>query len=273
MYVFPLFPGEYRHVVKNKLLLKTAVPSQNLPDAPHSRKKNKALIESRAKRLENRNAKLSTDKLDPSPKVDQSIVVKTEGANNKVIKAPKFTQVFIKQESIIPTTVVNPKPTKLGISARRVPDQSTVDNPLTRINVMDLLITRNKLNAWTGVQTFSLLRKIEKRVSLIHPNKIEGSDLSLLECIVLCFIRLKTKLSFICLTSIFNISTSSISKIFNTMLPLIRKALDDVDYFSSTINSEDNQPITLRMYGYNEALAILDSSEGDVQNSLHSNCK
>lgn len=242
--------------MRKQMLLKNAVPNQNLPAASHSRRKNTVQNESPAQRLLNRKAKQS--KGDAGVMVETSIDLKKqvnakENANNSNLVNSKRTT--------YPVISISKK------SAERSVKDSSVDNACINLNVMDLLKTRNKLNAWTGIQSFSLLRKIEERVSAMHPKIVEANELSLLEGILLCFIRLKTKLPFICWTSIFHLSTSAASKIFNFMLPLITIALDDVDYFSSTIESNDNQLIPLRMYGYNEAREILDCSEGDVKNS------
>lgn len=247
------------------MLLKTAVPSQNLPAASYSRRKNAAQNENRAQRLLNRSAKNTTTG-DGAVVKKPSVTKPTKPSVKKkvCVKSPIQNFAFVKTEPISPSaTSIEEKPD----DKRNIVKVSTVDNALPRVNVMEFLKTRSKLNAWTGLQTFFLLHKIEERVSVIHPKMIGGNELPLLECILLCFIRLKTKLPFICLTSIFHVSTSSASKIFHFMLPFIKKALDDVDYFSSTIESSDNQLIPLRMYGYNEARAIVDCTEGDVQNS------
>lgn len=245
-----LLSVEYRHVMRKLTLKKAAVPSQNLPVASYSRRKNTAQNENRAQRLLNRNANQTKD----STKVNGVIAGKTNDSNQQLNDDRKIAK----------SSFVNRQRTKSDKTSVKV---STVVSALPCVNVMDLLQTRNQLNAWTGIPTFFLLRKIEERVSLINPKAMEGIDLSLLECIVLCFIRLKTKLPFICLTSLFHISTSSVSKIFYAMLPIVKKALDDVDHFSSTIESNDNQLIALRMYGYNEVRAIVDCVDGDGQSA------
>lgn len=255
--------------MRNKMLLKSAVPSQNLPAASHSRRKNTAQNEKRAQRLLNRSTQHSTDNSSSNGVMS---------SNGVIVKKPKESkkQANANQKTQNSTIVKSERTTSLDISIQKSIDETKVKinatesetDALPPVNVMDLLKTRNKLNAWTGIPTFFLLRKIEERVSAIHIKRTDGNDLSPLDCIVLCFIRLKTKLPFICLSSIFNISTSMVSKIFNSMLPIIKEALDDVDYFSSTIENQDNQLILLRMYGYNEVRAIFDCSDGgDLQNS------
>lgn len=305
IYIILLFViGEHRHIMQKKILLKNAVPSQNLPAASYSRGKNAVQSEKRAQRLLNRNAKQSKDNVKNDGEKSNSGIQ----ANAKETAEPKaHPSISIRKTSVGKNknvrlnTVHNALPHKIAknlqstrtkLSAKEksqnsifVKKEPTAQNAVSKqqnsdgkrenvnintvhhtMNVMNLLKTRSKLNAWTGIQTFFLLHKIEERVSVIRPKVEGGNDLSVLESILLCFIRLKTKLPFICLTSLFHISTSSATKIFSAMTPFIKAALDDVNYFSSTIESNDNQPITLRMYGYNEARAIVDCTD-EVQTS------
>lgn len=120
---------------------------------------------------------------------------------------------------------------------------NTLDDTLPRMNVMDLLTTETKLNAWTGIPTFALLRAIEDSVCTGYPKEVEHPSLSVVERILLCFIKLKTNLTFACMTSIFGITNSSVSLHFNSMLPLVKEALEDVVYFPSSDETKANLPI------------------------------
>lgn len=73
-----------------------------------------------------------------------------------------------------------------------------------RFKVMDLLSSETWLNSWTGIPTYALLHCIEDCVSVGYPEEITNHELTLLERIILCFIKMKTNLSFACMTSIFD---------------------------------------------------------------------
>ncbi len=235
-------------------------------------------MKSRTQRLINRNSKQSTvgPKVDVQPgeipnvtKSDINNVTNNSKSTNAMPPKQNATNISIRK-TVKTIAKENPLKSKNVSSAIANTTSSSSSSSTPRVNVIDFLNlkSRTKLMAWTGIQTFSLLAKIEDRITSMHPKVlVAGSDLSLLECILLCFIKLKTKLSIICLTSIFHISSASVAQIFQIILPYIRRALDDVDHFSSTIESKDNQRITLRMYGYNEARAIVGCTEGDVPNS------
>lgn len=80
-----------------------------------------------------------------------------------------------------------------------------------------------------------------------------------MERILLCFIKLKTNLSFACM--IFCKVNSSISMNFFKMTPMIKEALERVVYFPSSEEMKANLPIAFRKYGYSQVRAILDCSE------------
>lgn len=239
------------------MLLRGAVPSQNLPASLYERKKNVAQMENRARRLANRNAMQATVTPPSTALVTQNLsIVKVESMKETAVK-----------KTAKPSKPQRKKPTN-----KRNVEQTVQPSEPSRglVNVMDFLKTRSKLYAWTGIQTFFLLRKIEEKISTTtmgHNALLETTELTLLECILLCCIRMKTKLSFVCLTSIFNVSSSVASKIFHIAVPHIRAALEDEIFFSSVFESEEKSPVTLRMFGYDEILALVESNDEFEENS------
>lgn len=144
------------------------MPSQNLPVASHSRRKNTVQMESRAQRLLKRSAKLSPD----SSKGDGVVVEKPK--DSQTLQVPKVTQCSpitrIKTEPNLDTSIAKKPDVRIAKTKNTAP---VVGNSslASRLNVMDFLTTRSKLNAWTGIQTFFLLNKIEDRIANSSDNR------------------------------------------------------------------------------------------------------
>lgn len=150
---------------------------------------------------------------------------------------------------------------------------NTLDDTLPRMNVMDLLTTESKLNSWTGIPKFALLNTIVDCVCTAFPEEMDRTGLSVLERVLLCFIKLKTNLTFACMTSIFCIANSNVSRNFNLMLPMIKEALEYAVYFPSSDEIKANLPKAFRKYGYLHVRAILDCSEVKIQMLKCINCR
>lgn len=239
------------------VLLKTAVPSQNLPVASHGRRTNLVQNQNRTQRLLQRRMQQS---LRPNTAVNQLTVEKSNKSDQNVqldVK-PKIEKLSFEGLERIHMNISTVKKEE----KRQI---ETTGDTKHRINVMDFLASRTQLNAWTGIPTFFLLRKIEERVRSTNPKEIEVNGLSTMERILLCFIKLKTKLPSTCLTSIFGVTNASVSRNINATLPLIKEALEDIDFFSSSCKTNDNQVVALRMYGYDAARAVLDCKEAEPQ--------
>lgn len=78
------------------------------------------------------------------------------------------------------------------------------------MNVMDLLRNNKRLNSWTGLPTFDLLNAIRDCVAVGYPEEMRKNDDALLLWIIMCFIKLKTNLSFACMAFIFDVADSTI---------------------------------------------------------------
>lgn len=150
---------------------------------------------------------------------------------------------------------------------------NTFSDFLNQFSVMELFKSESQLNAWTGIPTFRLLHAIEDCVIVGNPNIEHGYSLSVLERIVLCFIKLKTNLSFACMTSLFQIANSTIAMTFNTMIPLIRRVLEVAIYFPSIEETRANLPKSFRKYKYETTRAIIDCSEVKIQIPQCINCR
>lgn len=173
--------GQVKGDTPRPRLKKNAVPSQNLPLPTHGRKPNIVQNQKREQRLLQRELRKDM----PQLQVNASVVVKpNESAKKTKIEATvpekrKSTFALLKPTSQLKNSV------PLKVQQKNTQVNTTADNTIIRrLNVMDLLTTQNKLNAWTGIPTFILLRKIEKRVLAALPQKMDGNDLSVLECVV-----------------------------------------------------------------------------------------
>lgn len=106
------------------------------------------------------------------------------------------------------------------------------------------------LNVWTGIPTFEKLKIItdcvETSYTRLNYTLLKLPELSIQQQVTLCFIKLKSNLSFACISSLFKVSAGACSRAFTNVIPLIRVALQSVVYFPSVEEIHANLPSCLK---------------------------
>lgn len=112
------------------------------------------------------------------------------------------------------------------------------DSPTSRRCILEIITTDVLLNSWTGIPSFNLLTAIEKCVNTLSP-ELQDPNFTIKQKILLVLVKLKTNLSFVVMSSIFNVSAALISQNFELLLPTLSCALNSVVECS---NIEDIRP-------------------------------
>lgn len=153
---------------------------------------------------------------------------------------------------------------------------NTIEEFLPKFSVFDFITSDTKLNSWTGLPSFDLLDAIEDCLYTAFPDIITTSKLnssSVRERIVLCFIKLKTNMSFVCLADLFNVSNDTVSRAFAQMITLLSEALKPLIYFPTVEENKANMPIAFVKYGYQNVRTTIDCSEVKIQAMKCTNCR
>lgn len=153
---------------------------------------------------------------------------------------------------------------------------NTIEDFLPKFSVFDFITSDTKLNSWTGLPSFDLLNAIEDCLYTAFPDILTTSKLnrcSVRERIVLCFVKLKTNMSFVCLADLFNVSNDTVTRVFGQMITFLSQALKPLIYFPTVEENKANMPIAFRKYGYQNVRSIIDCSEVKVQAMKCTNCR
>lgn len=85
------------------------------------------------------------------------------------------------------------------------------------------------------------------------------------------FVKLKTNLTFVCISSIFRVSESSVTRYFTATLPIIAAALQKAVYFPTSKEIRQNLPKCFKP-NFCDVRAILDCTEVPIQKPKCTNC-
>lgn len=106
----------------------------------------------------------------------------------------------------------------------------------------------------------------------ITPPNSSANRMSLEEKVALCFVKLKTNLSFECTSYVFSITASVCSRVFKSTIPLIREAFDCLVHFPSVDEIRSNIPKCFQNE-FATVRGILDCTEVQTQIPKCANCK
>lgn len=148
-----------------------------------------------------------------------------------------------------------------------------MDDFIPKCTVLDVINSEKLLNSWTGIPTFMLLDAIQSCVNRVRIETLteENGVISMKEKIMLAFVKLKTNLTFICMSSIFHVSETTISRSFKTILPLIRAAIKTAVYFPSAEEIRCNMPKAFKPE-FISVRAVMDCTEIQIQKPKCVNC-
>lgn len=153
-----------------------------------------------------------------------------------------------------------------------------VDKTPTGESIFSKIIKNDRaLNAWTGIPTLAKLNSIISCVEIIYnrlhyslPQSASMRQLSIEQKVTLCFVKLKTNLSFECISSFFEVSPNSCCRAFTSVIPLIREALQCVVYFPSVKEIRSNLPSCLRT---DTIRGVLECIEVNIRIRKCTNCR
>lgn len=136
-------------------------------------------------------------------------------------------------------------------------DATTSTDPLENtFRLTDLLSNRDKLNSFTGLPNEALLTHLENELRKIG---IVDSTLSVRDKIVLTLARIKTNLTFQCLSVLFSVSPPTASQCFKKIAPCLSVILGDAIYWPSKDEVLKNLPKCFQKYS--NVSAVLDCTE------------
>ncbi|XP_062543019.1 uncharacterized protein LOC134210774 isoform X2 [Armigeres subalbatus] len=190
----------------DRLILKrSAVPDTNLPEAPVSSTKKK-LKEGRAMRAANRSEnKLVLEKANMIPDVD------TDGGNNEQ-----------------PMEIYHPPLIDCAVQVNTI----ELDNLKRKRTSAVIFGNDDDLLAWTGLKSSAMLKAIVKSVTLLEQYRSRPhSSVTLEEEVLIVFIKLKTNISFRCISVLFRLHKHTVSNCFQRILPFLTAALKCAIYW------------------------------------------
>lgn len=135
---------------------------------------------------------------------------------------------------------------------------------------MDFITNDLFLNMWTGISSLKLLQSIVENIPKYQ--KRDEYKLDLESRVVLFFIKLKTGLSFSCISSLFRIAVSTASKYFYDIIPSIRAVLNFAVYWPSKEEIMLNMPIHFKP-NLTNTTAVLDCTEVTIRSFKCTKCK
>ncbi|XP_062535453.1 uncharacterized protein LOC134204691 [Armigeres subalbatus] len=135
-----------------------------------------------------------------------------------------------------------------------------------------VLKTEEQLTAWTGLGQFKLLDVIVQAVQMVPEATMFAKwDISIRNLVTLVFVKLKTNLSFRCISSMYGVCPKTCSKYFNTFIPILADVMRiAVPWFDKDIVSND-LPYHFRQY--KNVRAVLDCTEIPIQRPTCLHCR
>lgn len=130
-------------------------------------------------------------------------------------------------------------------------------------------IIRNEqfLRSWTGLSYFQQLESVEEYAQFeldLLPDIRKITTLSVKEKILLVFIKLTTNLTYMNIAGMFNITHYSVGRVFHSMLPILKLALESSAFFPSY--DEITEKINVLLRSTANSNNALDFQENTVPN-------
>lgn len=233
-----------KRITDRMILKSTATPDINLPRPISDPVRVKSAMD-RAERAARRSKK--DDNLEDS---QMSICTDTTDGN-EVIKAPDLMGVAVQVDTL--------DLDKLFIGRRRTMSVHFRND--------------SELNSWTGLASFKMLNTIvEGLCSLVAYKKQSHSTVSVEEKVLIVFMKMKTNLSFSCMSTLFNLHYQTISLIFYHTVPLLKMMCIPLIPWPSYEEVIRNMPHYFRP-NFTDVVAVLDCTEMPIQKPSCLHCR
>lgn len=132
--------------------------------------------------------------------------------------------------------------------------------------------TEEQFTAWTGLGHFKMLEVIVKAVEMTPEAKMFAKwDISIENLVTLVFVKLKTNLSFRCISNMFGITPKTASKYFHTFVPILADVMRIAVPWMNKDNIANDLPYHFQQYP--NVRAILDCTEIPIQRSNCLHCR
>lgn len=276
-----LFAG---HKSRRGLLKSDAVPSQNL-----LREVKKPIssisAQMRTKRMQYRENSSIKNKVCLEMCVERSVTPVHIYSAPELEPQPESniqtSQVNIDSVSTRKSHVEQPNKNQIAVVKTNASVQvNTLDYMFAKkISIIAMIIKSDKsLNTWTGIPTFEVLEKIQGCVEMVYerihgfPSYSLNQGMTLEEKVVLCFMKIKTNMSMECIAHLFQINASACSRVFTTVISMIRIAVQCVIYFPSVEETRSNLPKCFQK-DFVAVRSVLDCTEIQIQIPKCINCK
>ncbi|XP_055544923.1 uncharacterized protein LOC129730006 [Wyeomyia smithii] len=229
----------------DRMILKsTAVPDINLPRPAIDPKKDKAAMD-RAERADRRR-----ERSDTQEGIRMPICMVTED-KNLVNQAPVLMEAAVQVDTL--------NLDKLFVGRRRT---------------MSVRFKHDReLNSWTGLASLRMLSTfVESLSSLATYKKRPHSTVSVEEEVLVVLIKMKTNLSFSCMSTLFNLQYQTISLVFYRTVPQLKMICTALIPWPSLENVRRNMPHYFRP-NYTDVVAVLDCTEMAVKKPTCLHCR
>lgn len=130
-----------------------------------------------------------------------------------------------------------------------------------------------ELNSWTGLNSLNMLDAIEQSIRTLSAYKASiYSTITLRERVLLVFIKLKTNLTFSCMSTLFHLHYQTVSQTFFRTIPWIRAVCEPLVYWPSQAQIKRNLPHYFRPT-YEDVVAVLDCTEIAIKKPACLHCR
>lgn len=132
--------------------------------------------------------------------------------------------------------------------------------------------TEQQFIAWTGLGNFEMLDVIAKAVDMIlEAETLAKWEISIKDLVTLVFVKLKTNLSFRCISIMFDITPKTASKYFHAFVPILADVMRIAIPWTNKNVVANDLPYHFR--NYPNVRAVLDCTEIPIQRSNCLHCR
>lgn len=138
-------------------------------------------------------------------------------------------------------------------------------------NVLEIK-SNEQLTAWSGISNFKMLEVFEKAVKMVpYATFLERWDISVRHLILLVCIKLKTDMSFRCISTLFDVTPKTASKYFRGFVPLLADVMRVAVPWQDGDLLKKDLPYHFRQF--QNVRAVLDCTEVQLQRSTCLHCR
>jgi len=142
-----------------------------------------------------------------------------------------------------------------------------------RTSVYDLLKGDKHLRAFTGIPNTTRFKQLLHVIALLEGKERKNPErcLSCRDRLLLCLMKLKLNLSFVCLSALFNVSSFSCTRFFRDMIMKLARVLEFAIPFPTKEEIQKNLPICFK--NFKTTRIILDCTEVKIEKSKCLKCR